>query len=307
MPALAVDLDASPSALSTLPPSLLPSSLPPSLSPSPSLSAALPAPLAPIVPAAPALEPTAVTVIAQAASPARAVEESLDRYVSAAMDLIQRTALQRVRGLREPHCPADPIAALRTVDRLAEALSGFLVGAALQPMAQRLRQAGGPEVRSAMQQALESMASADGPAALPVHVTVADPPRFLGDADARPLVDDLGRKLCARLMLARHDLRALLRQLITAAERAHTGSATMIASTLAVAIHAALGDLRWLAERVGAAVTEAWDHAAAVMRKQPRLGGAWAQWSRRAAGLPEPRAELSTADVVAAGFVMQIG
>ena len=71
----------------------------------------------------------------------------------------------------------------------------------------------------------------------------------------------------------------------------------MIASTLAVAIHAALGDLRWLAERIGPAVTEAWDHAAAVMRKQPRLGGAWAQWSRRAAGLPEPRAELSTADV----------
>jgi hypothetical protein len=242
----------------------------------------------------------------QAPLPARPHEEPLERYLNAAMDTAQRAALTAVRALREPRPPADPIAALRTVERLAESLTGFAVGAALLPLAQRLSRAGGPEVKAAIRQSLAALAGPDGPAALTVPPPTSygpQAPRFLADADQRPLVDELGARLCARLPLARGDGRALLRQLFTAAERAMPESA----QTLAVALHAVLDDVSPIAERVAPAVHQAWQHAISVMHDRPILTGAWAPWSRCAAGLPEPKAELTAADVVAAGYVMRVG
>ncbi len=232
-----------------------------------------------------------------------ALDDLLERYLATSMELAQRAMLAAVRSLREPRAPEDPIAALRTVARLAEALTGFAVGVAILPAAQRLRQAGGAEMQQAVQEVLAALAGPGGPALLVVHPPRERGPRFLDDADRRPLVDELGQTLCARLVLSHCDARAVLRQLVTAVERAHPGASSMIA----VAIHASLSDLAWASERLSPAVHESWAHAIAVMHSHPILSGPWAPWSRRAAGLPEPKQDLTETDVVAAGFVMRIG
>lgn len=231
------------------------------------------------------------------------LDDLLERYLTSSMEIAQRAVLTAVRSLREPRAPDDPIAALRTVARLAEALTGFAVGAAILPAAQRLRQAGGAEMQRAVQEVLAALAGPGGPALLVVHPPRERGPRFLDDAERRPLVDELGQSLCARLVLGHSDARAVLRQLVTAAERAHPGAS----STISVAIHASLSDLVWISERLSPAVHESWSHAIAVMHSHPILTGPWAPWSRRAAGLPEPKQDLTETDVVAAGFVMRIG
>jgi hypothetical protein len=261
-----------------------------------------PPPLAGSEDVSPRLSPRSFSPAALAPVASSPSVAALELYVTAAMDLAQRTLLSTVRTLREPRSPIDPMAALRTVEQLMEALTGFTIGAVLLPAVQRLRQAGNAEVRTAVQRTLQSFAAPCGPAALPVHAPPPGP-RFLEDADQRPLVDELGRLLCARVVLARLDARALLRQLVTAAEKSNPAAPSLIA----VALHAALDDVPTLAERLGPAMQEAWAHAAAVIDGRPRRSGAWAQWSRRAAGLPEPKAELTSHDVVAAGYVMQIG
>jgi hypothetical protein len=233
-------------------------------------------------------------------------DAALEHYVTAAMDLTHRTLLTTVRALREPRPPIDPMAALRTIEQLMEALTGFAIGAALLPAIQRLRQAGNAEVRAAVQRTVQSFTAPAGPA-LPPSAPAPRGPRFLEDADQRPLVDELGSLLCARLVLARRDARALLGALVDAAERASQRLELAAPSLIAVALHAAEGDLPTLSERLIPATREAWAHASAVIDGRPRRSGAWAEWSRRAAGLPEPRAELTSSDVVAAGFVMQIG
>lgn len=236
-------------------------------------------------------------------NPSLSPDDLLERYLDAAMTIAQRAVLSAVRSLREPRAPDDPIAALRTVERLAEALTGFAVGAAILPAAQRLRQAGGAEMQRAVQEVLATLAGPGGPSLLVVHPPRERGPRFLDDADRRPLVDELGQTLCARLVLGHSDARVVLRQLVSAAERSGAGTA----STIAVAIHASLSDLVWISERLSPAVHESWSHATAVMSSHPILSGPWAPWSRRAAGLAEPKQDLTETDVVAAGFVMRIG
>jgi hypothetical protein len=246
-----------------------------------------------------------VVVSAPTARVASSVEVALDRYVAAVMAVAQRTTLVTMRSLAEPRAPGDPARALRVVEQLVEALAGFVVGASIGPLARRLRHAGSEPLRSAVNASLHALSRPGAPSALPVREPAPAGPRFLPDAHMRPLVDELGSRMCARLPYAHGEARVLLRSMLMAAERSDDAARTI--STLTVALSVAAGDVAWLGERLTPAVTEAWMHATAVMHGTPLTSGIWATWSRRAAGVPEPQPTLTTPEVVAAGFVMRIG
>jgi hypothetical protein len=280
----------------------------------PLTSVAAPAPLSPVAiarPARPGLRDGAPRPTDRRDPPdPRELELAMERYVETVLEPARRAALAHVHTLPEPRAPEDATFALRTLARLVEALAGFAVGAAIAPILQRLRRTAGADARREIHRALQPMLAPTGPdgsapseASAGASLTAPRPP-FLADAEQRPLVDQLGRALCARLAFAERDACHLLRPLLASAAGARA-DATGHAIALA-AVRAALSEAPWLAERFAAAISAAWRDTAALLHRTPPTDGPWAAFCRRAANLPEPALALTQADLVAAGFVLRI-
>lgn len=247
---------------------------------------------------------TAVHTSTTSAATTANLATAIDRYVAATFAGYQAAVIAVVPSLGEPRV-TDPDLAFRTVRKAIETLVGVAVGSTIGTVAAALRRGFGAETRAAVAAELARIAHGDGP--LSSIATLGTPPRFLPPGDTRPLVDELGARLVARLRHAIAFTRRHIAALLAGCAEPPSSLATMLDS-LATDDSATLGYSDQL--------TVGWSHVRSRLANtqlptvpaHPRFARAsttWMAWSSRVRNLPEPVLS-EDADLVASGYLMRI-
>ena len=180
------------------------------------------------------------TSTTRAAAPA-SVAAAIDRFVAATFARYEAALCATVPGLVEPRV-TDPVQALRATRNAVERLVGLAVGTTIRIVATVLRRGFGDATRAAVAIELARIVREGG--ATGRIALVGEPRRFLRAGDPRPLVEELGARLAARLRAAIVQSRRHVAALVAACpEAAHAIAglldllATEEAPTLAYADH----------------------------------------------------------------------
>jgi hypothetical protein len=240
------------------------------------------------------------------------VERAITRYVGATFHSFERALVGTVATLREPRV-ADPERASRRLGFLVETLSGIALGLAVGQLGQAVRRGLGAAACDAVTEQLARVARGGTRPSGVVIGRLDGVPRFLVDAHARPLLDELGGHLQARLCGSVEDARALVSSIHGTLLRVAPDRLGAFASLLAL-----------LARDDAAAIVfddhlkAAWDHfCAMVTGKRPAelpevprwrsVRATWMAWSRRAANTVPTVTTPTLEQVVEAGYVLRIG
>jgi hypothetical protein len=235
--------------------------------------------------------------------------EAIDRYVAATFDRYRRTLVAHLPAFAEPRV-ADPARALARLRFLVETLAGFAIGSAIGTVATEARRGFGEEVRAGVSRVLGRVMVDDAPRAAVSELMVPAP--FLRDP-SRPLLDELGAQLHARLCAAVTQARAhvaLVHAEITreapARLRAFADALDRLAaddtSAVAFADQLAAG---WRSYTAAVQVRAPGEGATQGRAAITGATGTWDAWTSRLAG-PAPAPEPTQAQVVAEGFLMRI-
>jgi hypothetical protein len=213
-----------------------------------------------------------------------------------------------VGGLPEPR-PPDVDHALKQLALLVESLTGVAVGIAVGQIGAAIRRGFGEAARAAVDRQLAVMSRT---ALVPVGDAASG--RFVGDAEQRPLVDELGMRLHVRLRRAVPIAAGLVRQVRTTVARVAPHQLKTLAMTLELACDddsgaIVFGDHLQLGWRYyGAVTTRVAEPEVADSARWRRVRETWRAWSHR---VDPDRADGERApsheEIVANGFVMRIG
>lgn len=242
---------------------------------------------------------------------AQHVAHTIDTYVSAAFERFERILVAQVPLLSEPRTE-DPRKAFRLVQRLTETLVGFAVGSAIGTIASAMKRQFGtaaPAIDAELRRIASGM-GVQGTVELPIRI-----PRFFANelvAAEKPLADDLGGRALVRIRQVAADARRHLAALAkVCGDRA--GAFVMTLELLAPDETTAMAFTDQLAtawevfrQRLGAKPTVR--SLAPTPQDAARFARAEATWQQFGAAASPKAATLTTHDeVVAAGFLMQIG
>jgi hypothetical protein len=227
-------------------------------------------------------------------------------YVAATFTRYERVLVMLIPTLEEPQAP-DPDLALKRLRFLVETLAGFAVGAAVGPVARATRSSFGEEVRGRVALLLGRLFRAEAPA---VSAAELDPPRFLCDPD-RPLLDELGARLLARLHRAIPQIRSCISAIHAEIARMAPARLSAFADTLD-----RLTSDDAPALTLGDQLASGWQHYAATLSerrpgrpletKQSESEQAlWRAWTRRLDGRAVPEAP-ALAEIREQGFLLRI-
>jgi hypothetical protein len=159
------------------------------------------------------------------------VTAAIDRYVATTTDLLGRVLATTLAAFEQPIAP-DPAIALARLSYLVETLlgvaAGGVIGSAITEVLRQLSKDLSPAIRRTLRDALRRI----GPArpAPDASALSAVLPSFIADPAARPLVDELGARLHARIARASRDHHHVL---ISCASAIPAASASSFAATLA--------------------------------------------------------------------------
>lgn len=190
-------------------------------------------------------------------------EPPIANYVESSHAALTRALATTLATFDEPRCH-DPVRARRLQDPLVEALAGFAIGCVAGDLATGVRRWFGDDLATAVLAALR-----------PVRAT-PEPVRFLDDAGARPLVDELGGRLLPRLCHAAIELRALV------------AAAIRLVAPRTIPFDR-LGLDATVEHRFACELERGWTQYLAVLAGEPRVISAmWDGWARLIRREPSP-------------------
>lgn len=212
-----------------------------------------------------------------------------DEYVETAHAALTDALRTATAQMAEPRV-ADPPHAVRVLDRVTETLVGFAIGTVASEVLRVVRIWFNDEVAAATRRGLR----ADWPAVLRGGGGLDLSPKYLADADARPLVDMLARRLYVAFCLASRDVRVLLDVARNAIERHAPNRVRQISPILAE-----LAPAETIEDRVGAELVFGWQVYSAAITDRPfpstegrsaRSRSLWEAWRAQLVGrVPAPR------------------
>ena len=195
-------------------------------------------------------------------------------YIDFTAATFDRVVTTTVSPLREP-IATDPAEALRIIGTVADTITGFAIGGAAAELVRSVRRWFGVDGRVITAALYAKRRSRP-------RLHTAPRARFIADADRRPLVDELGRRLQQQLRLATIEVR----ELVAATVELVSGDVAMFDRLIADSL---------LAEQLAAVIVAGWCHASAAIAHKPlpelagtpRTRALWRAWAE-AAGLATP-------------------
>jgi hypothetical protein len=159
------------------------------------------------------------------------IPAAIDRYVATTTDRLGRVLAATLAGFDQP-IATDPAVALARLGYLVETLlgvaAGAVIGGAITEVLRHLSKDLAPAIRRTLRDALQRIGPArPAPDTGPLSTVL---PSFLADPAARPLVDQLGARLHARIARASRDHAHVL---LSCASAIPAASAAQFAATLA--------------------------------------------------------------------------
>lgn len=247
-------------------------------------------------------QPAAAVALPVSSSPSPS--SVIDEYIARTFARYERVLVVQLPQLAEPQV-VEVGRALRHVGYLVETLVGFAVGSAFGVVARAVRRFCSSEVRTALDDLLARTKQNQLVAVPPA--TGFDPLFRAGDPE-KPLVDELGSQLQARLCYAAADARRQIVAIHQLVARVAPDQVSHLVTAMAGLVDDDSAEVDF-----GEQLRHGWLNAiAAATRKpapaitgSPRTRQLWRTWFASVTGAPV-LAELTQEQVVAAGFVMRI-
>jgi hypothetical protein len=226
--------------------------------------------------------------------PAPSLAGALDQFAEVTTDRLADTVLTGLAHLREPATPTRFDRALHIAGLLAETLAGFACGGSAAELIERMRSAGATTDRDGVRRELAALA-----ADLRWDDEERRPQVVLADAQAKPLVDELGIRLLPLILRGRRALHRLACELVADLDPA-IAIAALAAATASDASAMRLGDQMiygW--QTYGAAI---WGGAPPAIAHE-RSRELWRAWLRR---LRRERIKPVDRDARELGYVLRV-
>ncbi|MBA2540690.1 MAG: hypothetical protein H0V17_13715 [Deltaproteobacteria bacterium] len=230
-------------------------------------------------------------------------EASIHRYIDTLFDRYQVSLRELTRGVVDPLAMApdlDVDRMRRTLGRLIETLTAFAIGHAVGRVVEAIRRSD-PQLAEPITRAIARVyvGAEPAPELLPA-------PRYLVDAERRPIVELFAAELHTRICLASREARALVRAAATTvASHAPERMVALVrilerliddpTSSFAFTDQLELG---W--SFFTAVVTDAPDPAIPDEPRWQRGRALWSAWSRRVRGTPVRRTDLQE------GYILRV-
>jgi hypothetical protein len=202
-----------------------------------------------------------------------ALDAAIEAYLSHTASRLVRVLDHALAGFEEPSPHVAPDRALRLVAPLVETLAGFALGRLAGALATGVRRWFGDDVARAVHAELGALAPRGRPEPLRT--------RYLADAAARPLVDELAQRLHPRVLRISGELRAAASATRAIVEQRAPGRQR----TLATVFDLLRADELAL-ERIAEELAAGWAQYRALLAGAPAPAGSpmWIAWARRARG-----------------------